>query len=584
MNNTIINSILDDIRSSETRKSSNYSHIFRSRISEDGDIWDTLSKIFFLHEKFDDAGQPFCPVFVSCDGRRSFLPDDLNTAQLDELKALLEEIDDAEFCARIADILWLRTRNRNTAERAVRFYLDSALQLEDLNHWTESVGRYTRAYRLATQLGRNGLLRREVLDVILTRVNAVDGNDPRWWSLKLMQLLYEARHGEIDRLVRLANNAATLANRNENFRLQRDYLGLVVKLHSRANRTELAECVKNQIARTYWAEAEVAERSGNYFASHNLWEDALRAYRQRPLLRGNLSAIQSRLSAAGRETLKQLRTLSYNSDVTEIINHIRSNFTDTDIETCIYRFAQIPIENPDMVREEIESTEGRTLTAIASCRFCDYEGRTVGISPSAVFRNDPQYEVRIQSEIQLSMIHRRGFHAQSQIAIARQCIVDEHIVDIDLIKRIFRGSSFIPENRFEQISKGIYLGFLGDFFLSACVLVPQFESSLRFLAELRGGDPWNISPSGVVTAWNLEKLLNDAEISNFLGKSITFEIKSILIEDFGPKFRHNLLHGLIPDDHINGTDAMYAWWLFLRISLMLTPSFHAFLSEEGKRG
>lgn len=74
-------------------------------------------------------------------------------------------------------------------------------------------------------------------------------------------------------------------------------------------------------------------------------------------------------------------------------------------------------------------------------------------------------------------------------------------------------------------------------------------------------------------------MLSEDAIVSKLGNALTFALRSLLIEQFGPKFRHNLSHGLIPPSALNGEDALYAWWLFLRLCVWPTSGFHAFLAE-----
>ncbi len=90
------------------------------------------------------------------DGRRSAIPEDLNPADLDALSGVLAEIQDAEFRARVADVLWVCRKDYKAAQTAVDAYIESSRGLESGDKWrpqlpqlplreTVSAGRSARA-------------------------------------------------------------------------------------------------------------------------------------------------------------------------------------------------------------------------------------------------------------------------------------------------------------------------------------------------------------------------------------------------------------------------------------------------------
>lgn len=557
-----------------------YASAFQKRSTSQQDGWSTLARIFELHERLEDVGEPFGPMMTTADGRRTFIPADLSEDDLNWLHSLEREVENAEFCARVSDMLWLCKRDAGIATRAVRYYLDAGLALEDLEHWTESVARYTRAYRLATQLGRKGQLRSDVLDFILERLRTVKGQDPRWWSMKLMTLLYEANHGDQAELIEYASITMQLAGNGGDFRRQRDYLELIAKLQHRSGDGEACEATRVIIARSLHREAEAAEAEGGAMKAHHSWELTMKAFRERPSLRAELPDVQLRLASAGRETIKQMQSQTTSTDISEIVEDIQSRFCGQTADVVICRFVLFPLSNrTQMQKEEIERKVG-VFSSMFEKRFFDYEGRTIGIAPGALTSSDPDYEERIESDVQRSMQIRRNFSVQASILVALRAITSEHSVDAEFLSARLANSAFVPDERLDHFIEGLVFGFNWQFSLASHLLIPQFEAGLRNIATRQGTIPRNLLASGVEDVWTLDRLLSEEVITSQLGEDLTFELRSLLIANYGPKFRHNLAHGLIPPNALAGVDAVYAWWLFLRLCLFPTAGFQEFLQQR----
>lgn len=571
--------IMDALSEAKQPEAHSYASVFSSRKQARDDGWALLDAIFGLHERLANTDEPFGPMFTM-GSRRSFLPQDLSDQQLEWLSELEQEVQDPEFCARLADMLWLCRKDGKAAGRAVRYYLDAGLAVEDLDHWPTSVERYTRSYRLATQLGRKSELRDQVLNFLLERLRVHRGDDPRWFSLKIMLLLYEARHGDHDELLVFAQTAVARAEGEGDFRRQRDYLNFIIKLHHRKKDTDAEEEARVNVARSFKAEAEVAEINGTGVNSHHFWEDAVKAYRERASLKDQVPALQKRLAAAGRAMLDSMKEHSHSTDISELVKHLQAQFSGQSADVALCRLVMFGLNAPDSMREEVEKSRGEFIASMFQTRIFDYEGRTVAVAPGGLSPDDPGYEERVKADIQRNMSTHRGFAAQAQIGVAMRIITSEHIFDSAFLGEKLADSKFIPEGRLEHYAKGLSYGFEWQLDHSTLFLVPQFEAGLRNIATQIGLIPRNVQPSGVEEAWGLDRLLSEADMVTTLGSSLVFELRSLLIEDYGPKFRHNVAHGLVPPAALQGTDAMYAWWLFLKLCVMPTSYFKEYAAQQ----
>lgn len=571
--------IMDALSEAKEPEAHSYASVFSGRKKAPDDGWALLAAIFDLHERLDTAGEPFGPMCTMGD-RRSFLPQDLSEQQLEWLFELEQEVQDPEFCARLADILWLCKKDGKAARRAVMYYLDAGMAVEELDHWPTSVGRYTRSYRLATQLGRKSELRDQVLNFLLDRLRVHRGDDPRWFTLRIMLLLYEARHGAHDELLVFAQTAVARAEREGDFGRQRDYLNFIVKLHHREKDTNAEEEARVNIAQSYKAEAEAVETEGTGINSHHFWEEAVKAYRERASLKDQVPTLQKRLAAAGRAVIESMEEHSHSTDISELIKHLQAQFSDQSTDVALCRFVMFGLNQPDAMKEEVEKSRHKFIASMFHTRIFDYEGRTVAVAPGGLSPDDPGYEERVKADVQRNMRLQRGFAAQAQIAVALKIITSEHIIDAAFLSEKLADSKFIPEGRLEHYSQGLSYGFEWKFDHSTLFLIPQFEAGLRNIATQLGLIPRNVQPSGVEEAWTLDRLLSEADMVATIGPALIFELRSLLIEQYGPKFRHNVSHGLVPPAALQGTDAMYAWWLFLRLCVVPTNHFQKFAAQH----
>ena len=117
----------------------------------------------------------------------------------------------------------------------------------------------------------------------------------------------------------------------------------------------------------------------------------------------------------------------------------------------------------------------------------------------------------------------------------------------------------------------LHAGLHGDFATACHILVPQFENGLRvFAQESLGKTVVNIEKDGTQMAGLLKRLLALPEITTTLGEDLIFDLQGLLVMQESVNFRNDLSHGLLGDRSM-GVNAIYFWWLCLRICVMLVP-------------
>lgn len=550
--------ILEAISRSGKPEAMDYGWVFNEYGDDEKTDWKLLGRLFSLHETFDDPREPLKPMSIVPGDFQTFNLEDLTEKQLMELEDTLSLIDDPEYSARINDVLWLINKDASAARRAVDAYISSALRLEDLEDWPSPADRYTRAFRLSRQIDPKGPLPNKIATILIERLRVHGGNDPKWLSYHLLSLLYEARKGDPAELAAVAQFAADRAARELHWERQRDYLGLAAKLHDRASKPDAAEDARTAAARSYFIEAHHAEQKGGGFAAHHHWEQALRAFSQRPLLKAEVPEIRTRFAEAGRHTLEMMQTYSHELDMTDMIREIRKHFTGHPLDEALFRFVSFDLMDSDKIREVAIQQQRNSISGLFSTTHLDYEGRVVGVASGSFHSGDEGYELKLTADIQRIASMQRNLNSY-YIELSLQVLNTEHLYDEDTLRKLLGDTLFSTEEKFPILLRGLAAGFEGDFMLAVHLIIPQIEASLRYLFEQNGITARNLKSNGVEEAWGLDRLLSEEAAKKIIGNQLVFEFRSLLIDDFGPKLRHNIAHGLVPFFVFEGKDAIYAW-------------------------
>jgi len=172
--------------------------------------WRLIGQLSQVRMQESDPGEPFHPIFEGPQGR-SILPSDLDDVSAQAVRQFAMAIRDPELRARLLDIIWERLRDPEAARQAAQSYIDAANRLFDPEQWVAYVTRIERAVRLARQLGDQSLLDFALAE-IERRVIELDGGDPLFMTVRLMELLHEFRKGDPNVMSRIAAKAARAAH------------------------------------------------------------------------------------------------------------------------------------------------------------------------------------------------------------------------------------------------------------------------------------------------------------------------------------------------------------------------------------
>jgi len=225
------------------------------------EIFSLLGRIASLHFKLDNDQDPFGPMFV-LDGRRSFIVDDLTDEYTQVLTEVVSEVADPEMRARVADVLYIKTRNTSFAGLAIDAYLVSAATLLQPEHWVLTEERIERALQLAARIGRNNrdyFLR--TIQVIEELLGKYGEEDATLFSARLMGLLIEQRQGEPEQYASLAEKAAKRAETEHDWHRAQVYWEIWGKWQKLRKVPGWKDATLKAQAETFMKEAEAAAQA-----------------------------------------------------------------------------------------------------------------------------------------------------------------------------------------------------------------------------------------------------------------------------------------------------------------------------------
>ncbi|WP_189521973.1 MULTISPECIES: DUF4209 domain-containing protein [unclassified Mesorhizobium] len=512
------------------------------------------------------------------------VPDDLDDRQIEAFRETLEAIEDAEFRARVGDVIWLRKRDAKAARIAVEAYVNSGSRLEDLRHWPPSMKRYERAARLAKQVGGKSDLSGTVLEHIESRVRYYDGADPLYFTCKALELLSEFKFGEFLILAGIAGRVGAKSRADGDFRRSRSYFDVQAKLLVLAKDEDAAEAARIMSSETFVEEAEAREAAGSAMAAHSFWQDAIRAFRERPTLRARIPELQKRLAAAGKQTLAEMKNVSHEIDIRELVEQTEKEFRGLQSDEAVLKFAIYnQLIDPKRLREEaIKSMEDHPLQSAFAASIYDEAGRKIAVRPALMGADEKNREIAIEGFMDQHARISRSIAVAGALAPAMRTILFEHEICEQDVERLIKGSKFVPEGRMPLLVKAIAEGFRWDFCTALHLFVPQVENGLRHLLEQSGEIPRNIDANGIEEVWGLERTLANPFIQKELGDEFIFELQSLLAGRLGPNIRNSLAHGLLSANSFRGEAALYLWWVLFRLTIMPTPAIGAYITAKLK--
>lgn len=271
----------------------------------------------------DDPSEPLEP---------KGLFDALDHAKVRILAEHRKSMDSVDLQARILDLTQVMESPGPTKTQLVSqawdAYLEAAALLypsETNDCWVPYFDRIQRAVQLSLTRNHN------VTDTLDKLCDAIERSksDDSFLLLKLAELALNFRDVDKARLFPYLEATAERARRQENWRMNIDYLNAAIKCVPANERRPLFV----KIAEAYEAEADSRESS---LVAYHFVEDAIRAYRKAGGASGEVDRLHRKLLALGKKGLEEMQTFEEKVDITEIVHYVERELCSLDFKSAMH--------------------------------------------------------------------------------------------------------------------------------------------------------------------------------------------------------------------------------------------------------
>ncbi len=542
-------------------------------------VYGLLHVVASFHPNYDAKGNPYGPMWRNADGTRSLMAEDLTESDLEALCAILEEITDPEYRARVGDVLWESKRDYKAAQIAVRAFLESAERRKTDDLWSPYAHRLERAAQLAAKLGFGKPLHQEVLAVVEAAIKESENNlKAGLLSNRLMMIALAHDAADTARYAALCERLAKDFAAEGNWDFSEDYWQLAENWHRKAKNAAEAQRCQLAAADCLVSKAEKSLEDNKFGFGHAAhWMgrgvEALRKAKADP---NRIKEIHLRFLELEREALSEMSPMDLNvdeipgfRDSEEIMQEAaRAHVRGCNFERAVTRLAHIakPINTASVRKQMASESEEFIGDKIFGTVALDHTGKVAdSMPPFGLGSADGEAEAMRKKMVQ----HARQIYWPIQVAWkiepARITILREHgIRQRDFIWLVV-GNPFIPSGHERMYVQGLQAGFFGDWLTAMHLLIPQVEASLRHVLQQSGVVTSTLEADGTQTERDLNQLLWMPEMEPIFGPDITFDLRGILIERFGHNMRNESAHGLMPEGAFYQPASVYLWWLVMRL-------------------
>jgi len=498
--------------------------------------------------------------------------DNLSDQHLEILKELIPDISDAEMRARISDLLWIKRKDYICALTAIDSYIESSKTLEDPENWTSSFDRIKRAVDLAASLGKKAEKFENTIKHIEVILETYNGEDPKFLSIKLMELLQEYKKGDTEKHALLAEKIALKAENDHNWWKAEHAWKTKAKWHQLAGENDKERKFLKYMIETHVknAEDDIKKNPPDYMNACGRIEDAIQEYRKIGNEKTRIEYLHQLLLEYQPKSISQMSSIPLEISIPEEqINEAKEFVRGKTIQDSTFALASI-IHPPEVskLKDDVEKIATEyPLAHLFFTKIVNEDGKQIG-NGGSMLSSDP--EERDKATKNNMFKHAKIYHHYSFLGIiepARQQIIqDQDIITVQDFLPLVLNNPFVPKGREFIYASGLFAGLNGDFLTSIHLLIPQLENSIRFVLTNNEIIASGLDQYGTQNEYDLNVTLIMKELNEIMPEDIVFDLRGLLIERYGSNLRNRMAHGLIDyNEYKFSFEIRYLWWLTLSL-------------------
>jgi hypothetical protein len=541
-----------------------------------------LSAVLNMYFKPKERNEPFGPMMVSADGRRSpatadFIP------QLDVLAVMAERATNSGLKARLSDVCWLLDRRRwQLGVGAVSAYVAVVRAVDQgtlkyrfeqssnvLTH--DTCEHLRRALYIGSAIG----IRRPEVKAARELVTELKARAAQENELTCLLWL-----SELDLEFGITKDIAELGSSMETAILSqpvRDDTHLVVDLwkfaasaYFRAKRDDDAYRCRAEAAESLVRQADAATHSSMLAAM--LLSSAIAQLGSSPTSRSRRTELRHRLVDIQAGVVEEMSTLSHPIELTELVDATQQRLGKVGLLEKLFLFACLanPPNPADLVAQARETIQTHPFASLFGATHLDRAGKVIHRTQARGGFGSAD-EGPVLAQIAQAESLRRQLLVLGEIEVARQLIVRAHYIHQDALYWLLQHSPAVPPDLLWTFSSGFTRFFQGDFTGATYTLTPLLEALLRHVLTSSGHDVTTFDDASQTQEdRSITALYGQMrpELEAVFGQALIGDIENVFLRKPGPHLRHAVAHGLLHDSSPYGTDAAYGCWLIFRICLL----------------
>jgi hypothetical protein len=539
-------------------------------------VYGLLYVIASFYPNYDMMGNPYGSLW-SFEGQRSLNTEDLTDEDLAALAEIVHEIKDPEYRARVADVLWVTKKNYKTAQLAIDAFLESAERLKTGDMWPPYVERLDRAARLASHRGFE-IFETKVVSAVESAIREFEWDtNSGILCLKLMAILLFLNKGDNVRYSALAERFAEDFSKagdwhfSESYWVQAEQWHRLAKNEFAAVRCRLAAAECN-ISRS---EAGLINQISDFgYRAHWLGR-GLQALREANADPKRIQEIHQKFLEMEKMSLSEMATIELDREAIPGLAEAEAEAQKRSADfvrgqpfwRALIRIANItrPVILTEISKQYENISEETIWDKIVTTTAVDHFGKVIDVIEPVGTGSHEEEAVNQRKRL---FQHARTIHWPSKVTWfiepARLSLMEEHQARHKDLHFLILNNPFIPTGHEGIYLRGLQAGFHGDWLMAMHLLVPQIENSIRHILKVNG----NITTSlrnGIQAEQSIIQLLERQDVIECFGEDLVFNLRGMLIEDFGHNIRNDLAHGLVPEGAFYNASSVYLWWLILHI-------------------
>ncbi len=528
----------------------------------------------------NEPNEPFGPLVVWADGRRSAVPEDFS-GHLDLLAHIATCSFNAVMKARFADVCWLvgKPRRRAIGLMAISAYLDIARGLDrgEIHHGDDVASAESshhvcdalrRALHVAGRTGRDtdeSIAARTLAEELRNR--ATSGHDLQA-LLHYSELCLDFGLSEAPAEIAAAIEAAIAGyGTGENENLVIEAWRVAARGHHQGRQAADSSRCRSSGAERLVAQADAVSASSAMLAAERLAQ-AIAELGNQPGSKARKQELRHKLLDVQSRRTDEMTVFSQEIDLTDMARHVAARIRPLGLLDRFLAFACLD-QSPrpeELAEDAVETMRKHPLSCLFGSSSIDREGKTIHRTAGAGFGDADQSEIK--GQIARAETTRRHVVATGAIEVARNIIVAEHHISFRGVERLISRSPAVPPALTGTLAHGFTRFVQGDHVGATYILTPMLETIVRHVLKSVGRD---VSTFDEVRRTQQDRSVSAIfdymrpDLDEVFGSATTTDIDNVFLAEPGPQLRHAVAHGLLHDGSPFGSDAVYGCWLIFRL-------------------